>query len=110
MEEDRRLFARIDVKLSLKFLNQATGKKGEGQTFNISANGVCFATEENLGPYMPIDIWLDIPDQHEPLYVHGKVAWVKDLEDDDKKKCIGVCVEIDKDELMGLGRILMMQV
>jgi len=49
MEEDRRLFARIDVKLSLKFRNQTTGKEGEGQTINISANGVCFATEDNLG-------------------------------------------------------------
>jgi len=107
-EEDRRLFARISARLSLRFLNQSTGKEGQGQTINFSANGVCFATDQPLGPYTPVDIWLDIPDNHEPLHLYGKVAWVQDMDCGDKKKYVGVYLEMDKDELMGLGRILMM--
>ena len=107
MDEDRRLFARIKVKLSVKFLDQVTGKKGEGETFDISANGVCFVTRENLILDSPLNIWLEIPDQHEPLCVHGRVVWAQGLAGG---QCVGVCVEIDKDELMGLGRILRVMV
>ena len=102
--EDRRTFARIETELPLKFLNPLGNKTGEGQTLNISADGMGFLTKEKLPEEMPIEIWLDIPDHHGSLYARGEIVWKKALINGSEKQRIGF--RLDKENLLGLARIL----
>lgn len=101
--EDRRVFARIDTKLPVRFLDPTSSIEGRADTVDISANGLCLVTDKSLSVKTPLEIWLDIPDHHEPLYTRGKVAWSEILPDTRKQR---VGVHLEKAELMGLARIL----
>lgn len=102
--EDRRIFARIDARMPLRFLEPVSGREGEAETVDISANGVGFITNERLSAQTAIEMWLKIPDQHAPFYTRGQVVWSKDLYPLEAKQRVGVCLE--KAEFMGLGRTL----
>ena len=102
MMNDRRTFARIKIKIPLKFLNPLNEKKGQAETVDISANGIGFVTGEDLPPQTPLEIWLDVPDHHEPLHLLGRVAWSTDA-DDHLSKRIGV--QLEEQRLIGVGRV-----
>ena len=102
--EDRRTFARIEIKLPLKFVDPLGNKTGEGQTLNISADGMGFLTKEKLPEEMPIEIWLDIPDHHGSLYARGEIVWKQALINGSEKQRLGI--HLDKEDLLGLARIL----
>jgi len=102
--EDRRTFARIEIKLPLKFFDPLGDKIGEGQTLNISADGMGFLTKEKLPEEMPIEIWLDIPDHHGSLYARGEIVWKQALINGSEKQRLGI--RLDKEDLLGLARIL----
>jgi len=101
--EDRRVFARIKVKLSLKFVDTLTGKTGQAETVDISANGVGFITDETLSPKTPLELWLDIPDKHEPVHMEGKVIWSKSNNGISRQR-VGVCLE--NPEFIELARVM----
>lgn len=101
--EDRRVFARIATRLPVKFLNPVSGMEGRADTVDISANGLGMVTNESLSARTPLEMWLDIPDQHEPLYTRGEVVWSTVLSETEKQR---VGVRLEKAELMGLARVL----
>lgn len=100
--EDRRVFARINTRFPLTFLDSSTGREGKADAVNISANGICFITNEKLFDRTPLEVWLGIPDEHSPLYVRGEVVWSK-LSSEERQY---VGMRLDNAELMGLARIL----
>lgn len=87
--EERRLFKRISLKCELKFHDPLSGKNGKARTVDISANGTGFITDEILSPGSMLEIWLVIPDNHEPFYSKGEVVWAKDLTGTNKQR-VGV--------------------
>lgn len=101
--EDRRIFARIEIRMPLRFLDPASGREGEVETVDISANGVGFITNERLSGRTPLEMWLKIPDQHAPFYTRGEVVWSKDLPHEVRQR---VGVRLERVEFMGLGRTL----
>lgn len=101
--EDRRVYTRIHVKIQVKFLDLGSGKEGEAETLDISANGVGFVTKENLSTNTALDMWLIIPDNHEPLYTRGEVVWAKPSEDGQQQR---VGVRLVKEDFIGLSRTL----
>lgn len=100
--DDRRIFERIEATFPLRFLNPTDGKEGRARTLDVSANGMCLVSEERLFAGTPLELWLDIPDQHEPLYTRGEVVWAKPWGATQQR----LGVQLDKAELMGLARIL----
>ena len=101
--EDRRIFERIGTKLPLRFLNPTNGREGTADTVDISANGLGLVTNESLSVMTPLEMWLGIPDQHEPLYTRGEVVWSEPLLGTGEYH---VGVRLEKAELMGLARVL----
>jgi hypothetical protein len=101
--DDNRVFERISARFPLRFLDPVSGREGEAQTVDISANGVGLIADEAIVPTTPLELWMRIPDQHEPLYTRGKVVWSKS-EADPRQQRLGV--RLEKAELMGLARIL----
>jgi len=100
--EDRRVFERFSADLPVRFLNPLTGKEGAGLAKDISAKGMGLVTDEALALASPLELWLEIPDQGEPLYSRGQVAWVK--QEGASSCCAGISLE--KADLMGLSRVM----
>jgi hypothetical protein len=100
--EERRVFARIKIKIPIKFLVLPEGKEGQAETVDISANGVGFVTKDDLAVKNALEMWLDLPDHHEPLHVLGKVAWSKDTGDNIHQR---VGVHLGEERPIGLGRV-----
>lgn len=100
------MFARINTSFPVRFLDPARGIEGRADTVDISANGLGLVTQENLSSKTPLEMWLDIPDQHEPFYTRGEVVWSQASSDVGQRR---VGIRLEKAELMGLARILWMQ-
>lgn len=101
--EDRRVFERINTRLPVRFLDPITGKEGTADTIDISANGLGMLTNQELPNMTPLEMWLGIPDKHEPLYTRGAVVW-SEPDSDSGDHRIGV--RLERAELMGLARVL----
>lgn len=100
--EDRRIFARFSAKFPLRFLDLKSGREACVQTYNISAKGIGILTKERLEAHTPLELWLEVPDKGEPLYIRGEVTW-------SKAEGLGeyrAGVSLEKAELMGLSRVL----
>lgn len=87
--EERRIFARIEIKIPLKFLNLTNNSEGKAETVDISAEGIGFITKEELAPNTPLKIWLVVPNHHEPPQVAADVVWSNNLENNVDKR-VGV--------------------
>lgn len=101
--EERRLFARINVKLQLKFFNLDNGKNGEAETVDISANGVGFVTKENLEAKTPLDILLYIPHDGKPIRARGEIVWSQSLADGSQQR---VGMRLEELELVSFSKII----
>jgi len=101
--EDRRIYTRISFKIQLKFMDLDSGKEGEAETVDVSANGVGFITKDGISARAPLDMWLEIPDHHEPLHAQGVVVWCENLEDGASQR---VGVHLIKEDFIGLARAL----
>lgn len=101
--ENRRVFDRINTRLPVNILNPSSGREGKADTVDISANGLGLVTNESLPVMTPLEIWLAIPDQHEPLYTRGQVVWSELVSGSGAHR---VGVRLEKAELMGLARVL----
>ena len=100
--EDHRIFERFPVHYPVRFLNLDNGDEVTGKTVDISAKGLGLATDQELHLHTPLEIWLQMPDKGEPLYIRGKVAWIK---------AEGLAnyhfgVELENAALMGISRFL----
>jgi hypothetical protein len=99
---ERRMFARLKMRIPLKFLIPTNDKIGDAETVDISATGVGLVTREDLPVKTPLELWLKLPDHHDPIHVLGKVVWSQDLGDDAQKR---VGVQLSEERLLDLGRI-----
>jgi len=100
--KDRRMFERFSVEFPLEYSNFSLIKKGLAQTVDISANGIGLVTNRDLPKDILLDIWLNVPDNGEPLYTRGEVVWSSMLEDN--KYMVGV--KLEKPNFMGFARVL----
>lgn len=101
--DDRRIFARIKLKVPLRFLDLHNNVYGKGETVDVSANGLGFVTQKQLPTNTPLEIWLDIPNCYEVFYTRGESVWTQ-LNEDDASQRVGV--RLDKEEFMGLAQFL----
>ncbi len=100
--EDQRVFERITARFPMRFLDPSNGKEGQAETIDVSANGLGFITRDRVPVATPLEMWLEIPDQRDPLYVRGKVAW--SAADSSTRQHVGVSLENAR--LMSLARVL----
>ena len=89
--KERRAFARFPVKILLRYCNLNLPGEARAQTQDISAKGLCLETKEALAADASLDIWLQMPDNGEQIYIEGKVVWFHLLEPDKYK--VGVNLE-----------------
>lgn len=99
--EDKRVFARLPVNLTVKYLDLGSNTEGEAQTQDISAKGMGLATDRPLTPNSSLEMWLRVPDKGEPFYTRGEVVWSTD---EDGGYRAGINPE--RADLMGISRVL----
>ncbi len=100
--QDRRVFERFKVQLPMRFLDSSRNQEGQANTCDISAKGVGCLGNTELTPATLIEVWLQIPDQGEPLYTRGQIAWSKEVE----PQVWRAGINLEKADLMGLSRVL----
>ncbi len=100
--KDRRLFERLSASFSLRFLDFATNKVGQGRAYDISANGLGFISSEPLAPHTALGMWLEVPHHGEPFYTRGAVIWSSSIEGDQHR----IGVQLERPKLMGMARVL----
>jgi len=100
---ERRVFARFPAKLPLMFLSPGRRNECPAETVDVSANGIGFICDVELLPNTPLEMWLDIPGQHEPFYMRGEVVWSCPAL---RKTRHRVGVRLEKAEFTGLAPIL----
>ena len=101
--DERRIFERFKVDFPIKFIRKDDNREGRGRMIDISASGGgLIITAEELSPSVHLEMWLFIPDNHEPLYTNGRVIWTKKIKED----LYRAGVEFDKVDFMGVSRAL----
>lgn len=100
--EDRRIFSRFSVKFPVKFLSLGENKEGLAQAENISAKGIGLLAQQELKPKTALEMWLQIPDDGEPLYVRGEVVWSAMSQPNGYR----AGVNLEKADLEALSRVL----
>lgn len=100
--EDRRIFERFKANLPLRFLNVRENKENTAKLFDFSARGLGIVSSQRLQPYAPLEIWVDVPDNGQPLYARGEVAWSAPVDGDGFRSG----VKLENTNLMALSRIL----
>jgi hypothetical protein len=100
--EDKRVFARLPVSLSVKYLDLGSNTEGEAQTQDISAKGMGLAMDRAISPNSSIEMWLRVPDKGEPFYTRGEVVWAQERDG------IGfrAGINLERADLMGISRVL----
>ncbi len=100
--EDRRRFFRFLVDLPLKFIKKYSNLEGQGRTRDASAAGVGMFAPEDLKARTNIELWIEVPDGHEPIYTQGEVVWSKMI--GTNRYAIGI--SLYKVDLMVMSRIV----
>ena len=88
--KDKRYFTRLLVKLPVKLIRKFSNIESQGETNDISANGVGLITSEDVEPHSHLDLSIQFPDGHDPLCTQGEVVWSKMLEVN--KYAVGICL------------------
>jgi Tfp pilus assembly protein PilZ len=100
--KDRRMFARFAVELPVGYTEQNQNRKNEAQTRDISAQGICFVTEQKLPAGTSLDIQLRLPDTKDSLFTKGRVAWIEKVGPQEYR----AGVDLERPELMGISLVL----
>lgn len=98
---DVREFERFVIRLTVKFIDLDKNKGGTGYTHDISAKGIGLITRENLCHKTPMDLYLYMPDHHEPLSIKGEVVWSKPIDPNSWR----IGINLDQTDLIGISRI-----
>ena len=101
--QDKRIFERFKVQLPLRFIDLNEQKEGKAVTEDISAKGVGFVTAQAIKPGASLEMWLQVPDKGEPLYMRGGVAWSKPQS---AASGYRTGINLERANLMGLSRAL----
>jgi len=79
MDKERRKFKRFDAYMSVKC---GAGQDAEkilniGLTKDVSRDGICVNSNDEIKKGTTIDLEIDLPDDPRPIKTAGKVVWTK---------------------------------
>ena len=98
---DRRLFARLKMEFPIKVKIDSEDKRIEGVVNDIGAGGIGISTQINFESPQIVELWLEIPDGHEPFYTKGRIVWLKESQ----PALWRVGISFEEIDLMSLSRI-----
>ena len=83
---DRRKYPRFTLKLDAKYeiLNSEEALK-YCSIRNVSAEGVCFESEEKIGAGSHVKLEVDLGDKMPPVFLFGEIMWSQKVKSKDPK-------------------------
>jgi hypothetical protein len=72
---ERRVFERLPLKLSVRYIAKPGGKSEFARTQNISAQGLGLIMVRKLRLRTVLEIWMQLLDKEKPFLVKGEVLW-----------------------------------
>lgn len=83
--KERRRYIRFNEELKMRYniINKPENTMVT-KTSNISKKGLCFIAYERLDIRSYLDLEIDLPEFSKPVKTIGQVAWVKELQNQDK--------------------------
>ncbi len=76
MDKEKRKFKRFDAYMSVKFRVPGQDEfKGVSLSRDLSREGLCMNSNQDLKEGTTLDIEINIPDDPKPVHTSGKVMW-----------------------------------
>ena len=101
--KERRYFERFNVDFPVTFVDLKRNKEGAGKMINISAGGGgMIITSDELEPNTPLEMSLHLPNNRDPIFATGTVAWTSPIE---PKGC-RVGVQFEKVDFLDIAQAL----
>lgn len=100
--EDHRIFQRFNARFPARLLDLTNGNEISAETRDVSAKGIGLALQEDLPANTPLEAWIEVPDQGEPIYARGLAVWSRQ----DPGSGYRIGMDLERADLMGLSRIL----
>ncbi|MDD5431978.1 MAG: PilZ domain-containing protein [Candidatus Omnitrophica bacterium] len=91
---EKRESVRFMVPLSVTYRLNNENSSGIAKTNDISQDGLCLITQDNVSVGSTLDLWLAMPDNGESIRTKGKVIWIHPTGNDSFK--LGVKLEGQK--------------
>jgi hypothetical protein len=80
VSKDRRVFARFNSRIPLRYKNLNTGLTAEVFLRDIGGGGLKFITSERLvEPSDLVEIWIEAPNSLNPVHLKGKIMWLREV-------------------------------
>jgi len=80
LEERRRsVRTNAEIDVSYEVLSGNAVQKRSSMSRNISLGGINLALNEKLLPETTLQLQLNIPKSHRPIFTQGKIAWVREI-------------------------------
>ena len=97
---ERRKYPRFELKLEAKYKVMSDEEIHKlGRTRNISAEGICFESEEKLDEGVHVELKVDLGDNRPPVSIIGEIRWFKEMKDAKKKYISGLkLIDIPKSD------------
>jgi hypothetical protein len=74
--DERRIFCRFAMKnVPMRYKDLKAGERGSGVCKDFSGGGVSIELYSGIKHATPLEMWFELPDNHEPMHLLGKVAW-----------------------------------
>lgn len=100
--DDQRVFCRFALDgVSVRFKDLRAGERGEVLCCDIGGGGAGMMSRCEIKPRTPLELWFDLPDDHDALHLLGRVTWT--MPDGDAWR-LGVV--FDRQRLLSLARVL----
>ena len=88
---ERRKYPRFELKLDAKYKVMTDEEVYKlGKTRNISAEGICFESDEKLDKRVHVNLEVDLGDSSSPVSIIGEIRWSKEMKDAKKRYVNGV--------------------
>jgi len=100
--EDQRLFERIQVQFPVKYTDLYSHISGEAISSDISVYGLGMISGIELQSSADLEIWVNVPDQGQPLYARGRVVWCRP----EGVKSYRMGIRLENAELMRFSRVM----
>ena len=84
---NRRKYPRFELKVEAKYkILRAEEAFKSARTRNVSAEGLCFESEDRIGIGRHVELEVDLKDKMSPVLLFGEVRWTEEFKDPKSKK------------------------
>ncbi len=83
---ERRKYPRFRLKIKANYKAVDSKETKPSKIINISAEGICFESQEKFNVGNQVELELDLEDSNKPVNLTGEIRWFEEIKGQDFKK------------------------